>query len=193
MTVVTESQPTGRDGIATYSDKHPGEAWERVKHETHHEALFALLVAAHGVGLAGIIRRGEAELASMGTFKPFIVVANPELVGEHWVIKKTLSDSGQVAYDAMKAGILWDYQNKVPDYEATMAYYRAMMAKGQIEMRFVDLLTETKTEELRELRNELVYFKLRGQRRQQRGQEERDQQHADRAFNQRETRTPCAV
>lgn len=106
----------------------------------------------------------EAELASMGTFKPFIVVANPELVGEHWVIKKTLSDSGQVAYDAMKAGILWDYQNKVPDYAATMEYYRAMMAKGQIEMRFVDLLTETKTEELRELRNELVYFKLRGQR-----------------------------
>lgn len=108
----------------------------------------------------------EAEIGSQGTFKPFIVVSTPAMDSEKemWVVKKDLSDDGRVAYEALKAGILWDYKAKVPDYTATIAYYEAMMTKGQIEMRFVDLLTETKTDELRELRNALVYFKLRGQR-----------------------------
>lgn len=106
----------------------------------------------------------EAEIASQGTFKPFITVLSPEMVDDMWVIRKQLSEDGQKAYDALKAGILWDYKQKVPDYQATNDYYRAMMTKGQIEMRFVDLLTETKTDELRDLRSELVYFKLRGQK-----------------------------
>lgn len=106
----------------------------------------------------------EAEISSQGTFKPFINVEKPTLIDEMWVVQKFLSEYGQQAYDSLKAGVLFDYKTKAPDFPATEAYYDAMMAKGQIEMRFVDLLTETKSEELRELRNRLVYFKLRGQR-----------------------------
>ena len=80
------------------------------------------------------------------------------------MIKKFLSPDGQLAYDALKAGILWKFREKTADYEGTIAHYRAMLAKGQIEMRFVDLLLETKTDELKDFRAELVYFKLRGQR-----------------------------
>ena len=106
----------------------------------------------------------EAEIASQGSFKPYIVVNTPTMVADKWVIHKTLSVDGQLAYDALKAGILWKFREKEADFEGTDAYYRAMMDKGQIEMRFVDLLLETKTDELRELRNALVYFKLRGQK-----------------------------
>lgn len=105
-----------------------------------------------------------AEIASQGSFKPYIVVEKPAMVDDKWVIRKTLSSSGQMAYDALKAGILWKSKEETPDYQGTIDYYRAMLAKNQIEMRYVDLLTETKTDELKDLRAELVYFKLRGQR-----------------------------
>lgn len=106
----------------------------------------------------------EAEIASQGSFKPYIHVEAPSMVGDQWVVKKTLTADGQSAYEALKAGILWKFREKTPDYEGTIAHYRAMLAKGQIEMRFVDLLLETKTDELKDFRAELVYFKLRGQR-----------------------------
>lgn len=106
----------------------------------------------------------EAEIASQGSFKPYIEVKKPELLGEHWVINKSLNTAGMNAYSALKAGILWHFREARPDYEATIAHYRDMINQGRIEMRFVDLLLETKTDELRDLRAEMVYFKLRGQR-----------------------------
>lgn len=106
----------------------------------------------------------EAELASQGSFKLYVAVEKPEFVTDQWVIKKFLNQRGDEAFQALKAGILWHITEARADYDETKAYYRAMMEKGQIEMRFVDLLIETKTDELKDLRSELVYFKLRGQK-----------------------------
>lgn len=106
----------------------------------------------------------DAEIGSQGLFKPYVQVEKPSMGENHWVIKKNLSAVGQAVYDSLKAGILWEVKTNTPDYQATIEHYRAMLDKGQIEMRFVDLLLETKTEALKDFRAELVYFKLRGQR-----------------------------
>lgn len=105
----------------------------------------------------------EAELASQGFFKNYVFVEEPRKVDGMWIIHLTLSDLGRVAHSALKAGILWHIADGVPDYEATKDYYRKMIASGRIELRYVELLLETKTDELKDLRSELVYFKLQGQ------------------------------
>ena len=106
----------------------------------------------------------EAEIASAGSFKNYVAVEKPILDGDMWVVRKTLSDLGTVAHKALQGGVLWHISEGRPDWEETKTYYRAMMTKGQIEMRFVELLIETKNDELKDLRSELVYFKLKGQR-----------------------------
>lgn len=106
----------------------------------------------------------EAEIASQGSFKPFVKVEKPVLENNQWIVKKHLNDTGSDAYQALKSGILWNSKNNTPDYQGTIEYYRSMLKKGSIDMRYVDLLLETKTDELKDFRAELVYFKLGGQR-----------------------------
>ena len=107
----------------------------------------------------------EAEIASAGSFKNYISVEKPVLDGDMWIIHKVLSDLGKSAHKALQGGVLWHIKDGGPDWEETKSYYRSMMTKGQIEMRFVELLIETKNDELKDLRSELVYFKLKGERR----------------------------
>jgi hypothetical protein len=107
----------------------------------------------------------ESELQGQSPIKTYVNILEPALHDGIWVIKKQLTSQGENILEALKAGLIWNVPKGQSDIPATIAYYEGMMTKGQIEMRFVDLLLETKTEELRELRNKLVYFKLRGQRR----------------------------
>lgn len=106
----------------------------------------------------------EAEISSQGSFKPFVSVQKPVMENGLWIVKKILNETGTYAFQTLQAGILWDNKSQKPDYRATIEYYRAMLNKGSIEMRYIDLLLETKTDALKDFRAELVYFKLGGQR-----------------------------
>lgn len=106
----------------------------------------------------------EAEIASQGQHKEFIVVNEPQLIDGMWTIKKHLTPVGQAVYESLEGGVLWDYKKNAGDLEATYEFYEDMMKRGSMDMRFAELVIGNKSEDLRALRGKLVYFKMQGQR-----------------------------
>lgn len=101
------------------------------------------------------------EKEGYGKFGIYISVEEPEeLEGVHY-IRKFLTTIGQAAYDALKIGWVWDSAKHDVSIEETNKLYGDMLRKGSITRHYAELIANNKDERLRELRNDLVYFKLR--------------------------------
>ena len=50
------------------------------------------------------------------------------------------------------------------DFGASIAYYQEMINKGSVDMRFVELIALNQNEEFKDLKGKLVYFKMQGQK-----------------------------
>lgn len=106
----------------------------------------------------------DAELASQGIYKALIEVQEPVMVDGKWVIKKALTEIGQTVYNNLQMGVFWNSTHSKPDFESSIKFYQEMMDKGSIDMRFVDLIVNNQEEEFKALKSKLVYFKMQGQK-----------------------------
>ena len=96
-----------------------------------------------------------------GRFLTYIEVNEPKEINGVICIQKVLTKVGQKAFDALKLGWVWNTADLDVSIEETNKLYRAMLDKGSITRHYAELISNNKDERLRELRNDLVYFKLR--------------------------------
>jgi hypothetical protein len=105
-----------------------------------------------------------ADISAQGIYQDLVNIHQPEMFEGNWVIRKSLTEQGEQMRDALETGVLWNVSQKAPDYVASCAWYQDMMDKGSVESKYAELIGENKREEMRELRNKLVYFRLQGDR-----------------------------
>jgi len=96
-----------------------------------------------------------------GKFLTYVDVNEPKKAGDVIYLHKTLTAVGSKAFEALKIGWVWDAVNLDVSVEETNKLYRDMLNKGSITRHYAELISNNKDERLRELRNDLVYFKLR--------------------------------
>lgn len=107
----------------------------------------------------------DAEIAAnQSTYKNYIEVHKPEMVDGKWMIKKTLTENGKAVYDSLQVGVFWDNRINGKDFKSSIQYYEDMIERGSIDLRFVDLIVNNQDPEFKALKGKLVYFKMQGQK-----------------------------
>jgi hypothetical protein len=95
-----------------------------------------------------------------GKWGKYISVEEPELIEDTWYIRKFLSTTGQLALDSMNVGWLWNHEILDVAVPETIDYYQDFLRKGTIPIKEAEQLVGNTDERLREVRNQLVYFKM---------------------------------
>jgi hypothetical protein len=116
--------------------------------------------------IAELMFSTESLQARSGWRKDLVVVNDPvrDESSGFLVVNHTLTATGQEALKALNSGVFWNNVDNCPDFQETIKFYNEQITRGKVETRFVDLLIAHKSEELTELRRHLVYFRMKGVR-----------------------------
>jgi len=104
------------------------------------------------------------ENAGRRNFIHFMELDEPALEGEFHIVRKKLTPLGQQALAALEIGWFWNSETNEEAVQATFDFYRDLMNKGKFSVQHADWIVGNADERFRELRNEVVYFKLKAKR-----------------------------
>lgn len=104
------------------------------------------------------------EVGGRRNFTLFMDISEPVLDGEFHVVRKTLTPLGQTALDAMEVGWFWNSETNTEAVQETFDFYRDLMKKNKFSVQHADWIVGNVDERFRELRNEVIYFKLKAKR-----------------------------
>lgn len=97
-----------------------------------------------------------------GRWAKYSYMDEPVFENNEWYIRKHLTERGQYAMESMAVGWLWNHDAMDVDVEATVEHYRSFLRRGSVPLIEAEQLVGNSDDRLREVRNEMVYFKLRG-------------------------------
>lgn len=97
-------------------------------------------------------------------FERYMEVAEPAPDGEFFVVNKYLTEDGQQALNALEMGWFWNADSHCEAIQETFDFYRDLMKNGKFTVKHADWIVGNNDERFRELRNEVVYFKLKAKR-----------------------------
>lgn len=108
----------------------------------------------------------EKTAAGKNRYSRYIEVERPDFVhsDNQWVVRQLLTSLGETALKAISVGWTWNLSREEIDVEATVLFYRSKIREGAIPNEMADLLISNKDERLREVRGELTFLRLSGER-----------------------------
>lgn len=104
------------------------------------------------------------DCVGFGFFNGLMDVDPPVKVGDEYIVRKYLTPQGEKAYQALEIGWFWNNDTNEEAIEETFDFYRSLMKRGKFSAKHADWIVGNQDERFRELRNEVVYFKLRCKR-----------------------------
>lgn len=98
------------------------------------------------------------------TYEPYMDIEEPEQVEGGYIVRKFLTEMGEKALAALEMGWFWDHDGQQEAVQATFNFYRDLMKNNKFTVKHADWIVGNNDERFRELRNEVVYFKLKAKR-----------------------------
>jgi len=97
-------------------------------------------------------------------YELYMDINEPAATETGWIVRKELTPLGKQALSALDVGWFWNPQDHCENVQATFDFYRKLMKNGKFSIKHADWITGNADDRFRELRNEVVYFKLKSKR-----------------------------
>lgn len=97
-------------------------------------------------------------------FVLFMDVEEPVEVEGNYFVKKILTPLGEEILASLDVGWFWNVEANCEAIQETFNFYRDLMKQGKFSATHADWIVGNDDERFKELRNEVVYFKLKAKR-----------------------------
>lgn len=97
-------------------------------------------------------------------FTEYMDLEEPAEVVDGFEVCKFLTEQGKKALAALDMGWFWDSETHAEAIQETFDFYRNMMKSGRFTAQHADWIVGNTDERFKELRNEVIYFKLKANR-----------------------------